>query len=49
MQVIEAKIAGEKPVLAKQVEPTKIGDLMAALEASVAAARETRRERRGQG
>ncbi|HEY8178733.1 MAG TPA: Ku protein, partial [Candidatus Limnocylindria bacterium] len=43
MQVIEAKIAGEKPVLAKQAEPTKIGDLMAALEASVAAARETRR------
>jgi DNA end-binding protein Ku len=43
MQVIEAKIAGEKPVPAKQSEPTKIGDLMAALEASVAAARETRR------
>jgi DNA end-binding protein Ku len=43
MQVIEAKIAGEKPVPAKQAEPTKIGDLMAALEASVAAARETRR------
>ena len=43
MKVIEAKIAGEKPVPAKQAEPTKIGDLMAALEASVAAARETRR------
>jgi DNA end-binding protein Ku len=43
MQVIEAKIAGEKPAPAKQAEPTKIGDLMAALEASVAAARETRR------
>ena len=43
MQVIEAKIAGEKPAPAKQAEPTKIGDLMAALEASVAAARESRR------
>jgi DNA end-binding protein Ku len=43
MQVIEAKIAGETPAPAKQAEPTKIGDLMAALEASVAAARETRR------
>jgi DNA end-binding protein Ku len=43
MQVIEAKIAGEKPAPAKQSEPTKIGDLMAALEASVAAARESRR------
>jgi DNA end-binding protein Ku len=43
MQVIEAKVAGEKPVRAKQAEPTKIGDLMAALEASVSAARESRR------
>ena len=44
MKVIEAKVAGEKPEPAKQAEPTKIGDLMAALEASVAAARETRRD-----
>ncbi len=43
MKVIEAKVAGEKPEPAKKSEPTKIGDLMAALEASVAAARETRR------
>jgi DNA end-binding protein Ku len=43
MQVIEAKVAGQKPEPAKKTEPTKIGDLMAALEASVAAARETRR------
>ena len=43
MQVIEAKIAGQKPEPARKTEPTKIGDLMAALEASVAAARETRR------
>jgi len=44
MAVIEAKVAGEEPVRAERVEPTKIGDLMAALEASVAAAREARRE-----
>jgi DNA end-binding protein Ku len=44
MAVIEAKVAGEAPVPAQKVEPTKIGDLMAALEASVAAAREARRE-----
>ncbi|HEX3220348.1 MAG TPA: Ku protein [Candidatus Limnocylindria bacterium] len=43
MQVIEAKVAGQKPEPARKTEPTKIGDLMAALEASVAAARETRR------
>ena len=43
MNVIEAKVAGEKPEPAKKAEPTRIGDLMAALEASVAAARETRR------
>jgi DNA end-binding protein Ku len=43
MQVIEAKVAGTKPEPAKKSEPTKIGDLMAALEASVAQARETRR------
>jgi DNA end-binding protein Ku len=44
MGVIEAKVAGEKPEPARKTEPTKIGDLMAALEASVAAAREGRRE-----
>jgi DNA end-binding protein Ku len=44
MAVIEAKVAGEAPKPAKKVEPTKIGDLMAALEASVAAARDARRE-----
>jgi DNA end-binding protein Ku len=44
MGVIEAKVAGETPKPAKKVEPTKIGDLMAALEASVAAARDARRE-----
>ncbi|MGZ6340996.1 MAG: Ku protein, partial [Candidatus Limnocylindrales bacterium] len=43
MGVIEAKVAGEEPRRAEKAEPTKIGDLMAALEASVAAAREGRR------
>jgi DNA end-binding protein Ku len=43
MQVIEAKVSGQKPEPARKTEPTKIGDLMAALEASVAAARESRR------
>jgi DNA end-binding protein Ku len=43
MKVIEAKVAGTKPEPSKKSEPTKIGDLMAALEASVAQARETRR------
>jgi len=42
MAMIDAKVAGEAPVAAQRVEPTKIGDLMAALEASVAAAREAR-------
>jgi DNA end-binding protein Ku len=44
MGVIEAKVAGEEPAPIAAVEPTKIGDLMAALEASVAAAREARRD-----
>jgi DNA end-binding protein Ku len=44
MAVIEAKVAGEEPMPAQKVEPTRIGDLMAALEASVASAREARRE-----
>ena len=43
MGVIEAKVAGLKPEPAVKTEPTRIGDLMAALEASVAAAREARR------
>lgn len=43
MGVIEAKVAGVKPEPAAKTEPTRIGDLMAALEASVAAARATRR------
>jgi DNA end-binding protein Ku len=44
MAVIDAKVAGEAPTPPQKVEPTRIGDLMAALEASVAAAREARRE-----
>jgi DNA end-binding protein Ku len=43
MAVIERKVAGEAPVPAQRAEPTNITDLMAALEASVAAAREDRR------
>jgi DNA end-binding protein Ku len=49
MAVIEAKVAGEAPKPAKKAEPTKIGDLMAALEASVAAARDARREGPAEG
>ncbi len=44
MAMIEAKVGGEAPVAAQRVEPTRIGDLMAALEASVAAARQARTE-----
>src|SRR5918996_4407451 len=44
MAVIEAKVAGETPQPAARAEPTNIADLMSALEASVAAAREGRRE-----
>ncbi|HUH16334.1 MAG TPA: Ku protein [Methylomirabilota bacterium] len=43
MAVIERKVAGEKPEPAQRSEPTNITDLMAALEASVAAARTERR------
>jgi len=43
MAVIERKVAGEKPEPAQRTEPTNIGDLMAALEASVAVARKERR------
>lgn len=42
MAVIERKVAGEKPEPMKRTEPTNITDLMAALEASVAAARADR-------
>jgi non-homologous end joining protein Ku len=41
--VIEKKVAGEKPEPAARAEPTNITDLMAALEASVAAARSDRK------
>jgi DNA end-binding protein Ku len=43
MAVIERKVAGEKPEPQARAEPTNITDLMAALEASVAAARSDRR------
>ena len=43
MAVIEKKVAGEKPEPQQRAEPTNITDLMAALEASVAAARSDRR------
>jgi DNA end-binding protein Ku len=44
MAVIERKVAGEKPEpAAARAEPTNITDLMAALEASVSAAREERK------
>lgn len=43
MAVIERKVAGEKPEPARRSEATHITDLMAALEASVAAARSDRR------
>jgi DNA end-binding protein Ku len=43
MAVIEKKVAGEKPEPQARAEPTNITDLMAALEASVSAAREDRK------
>jgi DNA end-binding protein Ku len=43
MAVIERKVAGETPEPAQRAEATNITDLMAALEASVAAARQDRR------
>jgi DNA end-binding protein Ku len=43
MAVIEKKVAGEKPEPQQRAEPTNITDLMAALEASVSAAREERK------
>jgi DNA end-binding protein Ku len=42
MDVIEKKVAGEKPEPQERAAPTNITDLMAALEASVAAARSDR-------
>jgi DNA end-binding protein Ku len=47
MAVIERKVAGEKPEPAERAEPTNITDLMAALEASVAAARSDRKAEKG--
>ena len=44
MNVIEAKIQGQAPARPERVTGTKLADLMEALEASVAAAREARRE-----
>ena len=41
---LRLQVAGEAAAPAQKVEPTRIGDLMAALEASVASAREARRE-----
>jgi len=46
MAVIEKKVAGEKPEPQQRAEPTNITDLMAALEASVAAARDERKATR---
>jgi DNA end-binding protein Ku len=43
MAVIEKKVAGETPEPQARAEPTNITDLMAALEASVAAARSDRK------
>ena len=49
MAVIEKKVAGEKPEPAARAEPTNITDLMAALEASVAAARTDRKAAKADG
>jgi DNA end-binding protein Ku len=49
MAVIEKKVAGEKPEPQQRAEPTNITDLMAALEASVAAARTDRKTAKGSG
>jgi len=48
MAVIERKVAGEKPEPQARAEPTNITDLMAALEASVAAARSDRKADKGE-
>ncbi|MGH2444788.1 MAG: Ku protein [Candidatus Limnocylindria bacterium] len=49
MAVIERKVAGEKPEPAQAAaEPTNITDLMAALEASVSAARKDRRTKKAE-
>jgi len=47
MAVIEKKVAGEKPEPQQRAEPTNITDLMAALEASVSAARTDRKAAKG--
>jgi DNA end-binding protein Ku len=49
MAVIEKKVAGEKPEPQERAEPTNITDLMAALEASVAAARSDRKAASAEG
>jgi DNA end-binding protein Ku len=49
MAVIERMVAGEKPEPQQRAEPTNITDLMAALEASVAAARTDRKEAAADG
>jgi len=49
MGVIERKVAGEKPEPQERAAPTNITDLMAALEASVAAARTDRSAGAGSG
>jgi len=49
MAVIERKVAGEKPEPQARAEPTNITDLMAALEASVAAARTERSAEKAAG
>jgi DNA end-binding protein Ku len=48
MAVIERKVSGEKPEPQSRAEPTNITDLMAALEASVAAARSDRKADKGE-
>jgi len=48
MAVIERKVGGEKPEPQSRAEPTNITDLMAALEASVAAARSDRKADKGE-
>ena len=48
LAVIEAKVAGREPEVPRAVEPaTKLTDLMAVLEASVAAARDSRGDTSG--
>ncbi|MFN2484117.1 MAG: Ku protein [Candidatus Limnocylindria bacterium] len=48
MNVIQAKVEGQAPVRVERAPATKLTDLMQALEASVAAARESRRKGAGE-